>query len=496
MIARLIPILAFLAALPVWSQVEPGATGGGGGVGDDSEIMMTPAPASGDSYPMTIGSEAQSNVISIGLNAGGAYENNVVPAESATPVNDTIFSFYPSIEMSRTTVRQQETFHYSPSFIFYQPTNVLDTIDHGATGSFHYRLSPAAAFEASDSFVRTSDVFDQSYIFSQPIVTGSTQILTPTVISPFANQIANVLNTSLSYQFGRNGMVGGGFSYSTLKYPSPIATPGVYPSNGISPNVFYNRRLTRRQYIGLSYQYNHTVAQAVGTQSITQTQSLLPFYALYFTRNFSASITGGIERIDVSLPPSETSEASKTWSPSVNASIGWRNTRGYLAASYARTVTSGEGLFGAFRSNGEAAVGGFRLGRYWNAGLSVSYSSLTNVTPQLTTFTAGNTIYGLVSLSRSIGEHFAINCNYDQLHESYGSRPTPIFDPYAAPCPISSADRGGDDYAGRVGRAKSKRHRYPADSGNYSAPSSAVSLAIVLRLAGGLGIDLGASASL
>src|ERR1700728_3503390 len=160
MIARLIPILALLAVLPVWSQVEPGATGGGAGPGNDSE-MMTPAPASGDSYPTTIGSEAQSNVISIGLNAGGAYENNVVPAESATPVNDSVFSFYPSFDLSRNAVRHQETLHYSPSFVFYQPTNVLDTIDHGAMGSFRYRLSPAATFEVSDSFVRTSDVFDQ-----------------------------------------------------------------------------------------------------------------------------------------------------------------------------------------------------------------------------------------------------------------------------------------------------------------------------------------------
>ena len=416
MIARIIPVLAFLVALPLFAQVEPGATGGGG-LNNDSE-MMTPAPASGDAYPSTFGSQSAANLISGGLSVGGAYMNNVVPGESAIPVNDATFSIFPSISMSRSTGRKQEMLSYTPSFLFYEPTSSLDTIDHGVTGTFHYLFSPKTAFELNDAFIRTSDVFDQSYTFTQPIITGSTQIQTPTVIAPFAEQMANTLNSSLSYQFGRDGMVGAGFEYSTLSYPSPTASPGLYNSHGVGPEAFYNRRLTRKQYIGFAYQYNRTVAEAVGTQSTTQTHSLLPFYSVYFARSFSMSITGGFERIDVSLPPSA---SSNSWSPSVNASIGWQGVRAYLAASYSRTVTAGEGLFGAFRSNSAGANGGFKLGRFAVVGLSVSYSNLTNVTPLLTTFTGGDTISGHASLSHPIGEHFAISCGYDQLHENYSS---------------------------------------------------------------------------
>ncbi len=222
--------------------------------------------------------------------------------------------------------------------------------------TFQDRLSPAVTLSAQDSFFRSSDVFDQSYLFSTGAITGSSQTPTTTVITPFAEQLTNTANAVINYQFGRNGMVGGGGSYSLVDFPVSTNTSGISNSNESGASAFYNRRLSRRQYMGFSYQYSRTIA-GLDTptiagferqQSETQTHSLLPFYTIYFARAFSFSISAGLQHVDVTLPASLT---YNSWSPSAVVSVGWQSNRATLAANYTHTASSGQGLFGAYNAN-------------------------------------------------------------------------------------------------------------------------------------------------
>ena len=61
--------LMFAAGTPLWSQVEPSGSGGGGGLGDSR--MMTPAPVGGGAYPGTVGSEERSNYLAGGIGFHG-----------------------------------------------------------------------------------------------------------------------------------------------------------------------------------------------------------------------------------------------------------------------------------------------------------------------------------------------------------------------------------------------------------------------------------------
>ena len=110
-----------------------------------------------------------------------------------------------------------------------------------------------------DTFYRSSDVFDQSYLFSTGAITGSTQTPISTVIYPFEEQLSNTANAVISYQFGRDSMVGGGGSYSIVDFPVSTNTSGISNSNVSGASAFYNRRLSRRQYMGFSYQYSRTI---------------------------------------------------------------------------------------------------------------------------------------------------------------------------------------------------------------------------------------------
>ena len=193
MSARVTIALLLLAAKLSWPQVEPSGTGGAANTDDDSQ-MMTPPPVSGEAYPTTVGSEERSNYLSTGIAVIGAYITNAVPgatANSVNPVNDGVFSIFPTFALSQSTPRQQTALSYSPSFVIYEPTTSRDTIDQGAALTYRYRLSQHVTLNVGDSFFRTSDVFDQSSTFSSGTITGSTQTSAPTVIAPFAESMSN-----------------------------------------------------------------------------------------------------------------------------------------------------------------------------------------------------------------------------------------------------------------------------------------------------------------
>jgi hypothetical protein len=419
MFARVTLVFLLLAAKLSWPQVEPGGTGGAA-ITDNDTQMMTPPPVSGEAYPTTVGSEERSNYLSAGVAVSGAYVNNVLPGSTTTPVNDGTFSILPMFMLAQSTPRQQTTLSYSPSFVIYEPTTTLDTIDQGAALTYRYRLSQQVSLSLGDSFYRTSDVFDQSYTFSSGGITGSTQTPAETVIAPYAEQMTNAVHGLVSYQFGRDSMVGAGGSFSTSNYPGPSNSSGLANSNGSGAAAFYNRRLSHSQYLGLEYQYGRTTTSGLNEHSTTETNSLLPFYTRYFSRTVSFSISAGIEHASVLLVQSPTSTTSKSWSPEAGVSMGWQSRRANLAASYARSVTSGWGLVGAYSSNAAGIFAGYKLTRSWSAGLSANYTNSKTVSAQIISYTGGGTILsGQASLSRTFGERFGVGFGYERLHEDF-----------------------------------------------------------------------------
>ncbi len=413
-LSGLLTFAALIVTAPVLAQVEPGATGGA--ATDSDTQMMTPPPASGEAYPTTFGSGARSNYLSLGLSANGGYVNNVFPGSTLPVSNDAMISIAPSITLSRSTGREHLDLGYVPSLLIYEPKSTLNTIDQSAVLTFGYRVSQKASLELDDNFYRISSVFDAPYNFSNGLITGSTQTPTATVIAPFATQLGNTAHGILSYQFGRDGMLGGGGSFSTTEFPNPANSSGLSNSNDIGASAFYNRRLSRSQYIGLEYEFGRVTTDYLKQQGTIDTHLLLPFYTLYLSKTISFSVSAGIEHTDLTLAQSQ---AIQSWSPSVIASMGWQNSRTNLAASYSHTITSGGGLFGAFNSNGGSAAFSWRLTSAWSANLSVTGLTTSDVSPQVIPNEGGTLISGQASLSRAIGEHFNTGFGYERLHEEY-----------------------------------------------------------------------------
>jgi len=412
MLTRICLSLAFVVAMPVWSQVEPSATGPSP---SSEENMQTPPPVSGEAYPTATGSEARSNYLRAGLAVNTAYDDNVLGGNSTTPVGDITYSIMPTIALDQTISRLHQTLTYSPGFTLYQRTSGLNAMNQNATVGFQYRLSPHARISLHDSFVQTSNVFEQPY----GGVSGSTQSPTEAVVAPYADQLSNAASGQLSYQFSRNGMIGGSGTSTMLKYPNPAQASGLSSnSNSRGGSAFYNLRLSSTQYIGVTYQYSRMLASLANAPSETQVHTINSFYTLYLKSTLSLSVSGGPQHFDLVQSPLP---ASGSWTPAVTASMGWQRSHTNFAASYSRTVSGAGGLVGAFQSESANANASWQLARTWTAGSSASYTTQKNVLPAFFSSTqGGHAVSGTVSVQHPISEQFTAGFGYSRIHQSYG----------------------------------------------------------------------------
>lgn len=411
MLLRICLGVVMLGAMPAWSQVEPSATGP---PPTESE-MQTPPPVSNQSYQTATGSEERSNFLSGRLSLQVAYSDNVETGSSGKPVGEMIYTMGSSIALEQTTPRSQRSFMYSPGFTLYEPSGDNNSLSQNTTAKYEYRLSPHARLSLGDSFSQSSNVFEQP----QAGISGSTESPAAGVVAPFAEQLTNGTNGQVSYQFSRNSMIGGGGTYSLVNYPNPAQAVGVANSNSYGGSGFYNRRLSKNQYMGVNYQYSNMASSTAGVSSKTQMYTIYSFYTLYLANSLSLSVSGGPQHFNVS---ESSIPASSAWTPAVNASLGWQRSHTSVAASYSRTVNGAGGLLGAQETTTGNASARWQATRTWTLGASASYSLLKSVTPLSPTASqGGHSISGNVSVERPIGQHLSVEGGYSRLHQSFSN---------------------------------------------------------------------------
>jgi hypothetical protein len=391
----------------------------------DEGRMLTPPPVSGEGYQTTIGSQARSNFLAVGLAFVGSYDDNVLAGSNSTPVADGIYSISPTIALNQTTLRQKLTLQYSPGFTFYQNTSSLNAANQSAAFNFQYRLSQHMTISLNDSFQKSSSAFDQLASLSGGVPSGSTLYPQTEVVAPYANQLSNTANAEISYQFSRNGMIGASGIFTANNYPNSTQASGLSNSSSWGGSAFYNHRLSSKQYMGVTYQYSISQSNPVNAETTSfdiqtdvHTQSILAFYTIYLNPSLSLSFLGGSQYFDAT----QTSSAPVTsWSPSTKASISWHLSHTNFVASYSRTVSGSTGLSGVFNSNNASANASWQMARTWIAGLSAAYTINKNSTPSFASSDqGGHSLSGTFSMQHPMGERLTSEIGYARLHQSYG----------------------------------------------------------------------------
>lgn len=408
-------VFALLTAVPVWGQADNEA--GTAAQADDTQ-MQTPPPVSGAAFPTAVGNEVRSNYLRMGVSVSGGYIDNLYAGETGSPLSETIYSVAPIVSYDRSSSIEHANFTYSPGFIFYQPTSVLNEASQSAAAEYSLRFTPHTTMILSDAFQDTSTAFGSAYAGVGGTVSGSLQSQAPGVVPPFAQMRSNMANGEFTAQLSRTSMFGLSGMDSILQYPNSSETAGLDNSSSRGGSIFYNRRMSGSQYMGVTYQYSDFLTYpAVGT-SQTQTHSVNVFYSFHPTERLSLSVSGGPQYYTFAQTPLP---AQSGWGPAVIASIGWQGDRTSFAANYSREVTGGGGILGVFNTSMAGASARWQATRNWMAAATANYSDYQTLTPlAVTAEQGGHSVSGGVNLHRNLGQQLQLGFEYDRVHETYG----------------------------------------------------------------------------
>jgi len=421
MLRRLLLSILLLLCVNTWAQEDTGTVSSEPTNNVDDLRMSTPPPVSGAAYPTETTSQARSNYLRGGLTFTSTYIDNLLGGSGQKPISDISYSIVPTIALDETTTRLHTVLTYSPGFTFYDRTSSDNQQNQNVGIDFEYRLTPHVSLSARDSLHKTSNIFDQPDLIAAAPVSGSATPSPVNVIAPIADQLSNTGDVELTYQFSRNGMIGASGTFTNLHFLDPAQASGLFDSSSTGGSAFYSHRISKRNYLGATYQYQRILAYPQGGQNETQTQTVSLFYTFYVKSNLSLSFSGGPQHYQVVDPPFPTSSA---WTPSGTVSIGWQARRTSVAASYSRIVTGGGGLLGAYHSNLANVTLRQQLNRNWNAGLNGAYSIYKTVDSFfLFSNPGGHMVSGGASLQRTFGTHINAELGYTRLHQSYGGIP-------------------------------------------------------------------------
>jgi hypothetical protein len=416
MFTRVCLSIALFVSIPAWSQVS---TSEGVGLGITDE-MLTPPPVNGDAYPTAVSSEIRSNYLRGGLVVTTEHTDNVLGGSTANPISDFGYSVYPTLEIDRSSPRLKLTLSYSPGFTLYQHTSSRNQTDQYVFFNTLYRLSPHITATVRDNLRQTSSVLSANPLSGGAISGSPEPPLTP-VIGPVGDQLFNNASVELTDQFSRNAMIGVSGGFTTLHFLDPKEVIGLYDSSASKGSVFYNHRLSRKHYIGATYQYSKTLAYPQHAVSEVQTNIFSFFYTIYLKPTFSLSISGGPQHYIISQSPLP---ALGTWSPFITAGSGWQGRHTSFSATYSRIIFGGGGLVGVFKSDVATTVARWQFARTWSVGLTGTYGNNKDVTPSSFLSTeGGHSLLETISAQHQLGPRLELGFGYTHLHQSYGFIP-------------------------------------------------------------------------
>lgn len=402
--------LCFSAAISAWCQAAPAARGLA--IDTDAEYKMPMPPfVTITPFPILEDTGDMSNVLSGGVGVTPQYNWNLIPDTSGAPIDDMSYSISPQISLDQTSPRLHDRWTYRQGLTIYQQTETRNNADEDALVDFQYRATRHTTLSLTDSFQKSSNVFDQ-----YNTLPGTPISLMGDLPTPLASRLVNSASGGYSYQYSRDAMVGVGGETSLYDIENSVQTTGLYSSNTWGGSGFYSRRLNGTQYVGITDEYMHTSLGPSVAQFKIDTNSVMAYYQGGWSR-YSVFLAGGPERYAVAVAQAP---GASSWTPSITGNLGLQADRVHVAISFSRMVSGGGGLYGAFRRTGVNGSLGAKLSRLVSANASVGYNLQEDLAEiGMTGNSGGHSISGSASISYSLRPNMAAQIGYQRLQVDY-----------------------------------------------------------------------------
>jgi hypothetical protein len=273
MLTRVCLTVALALPISVLAQVTPTANG----PTENESPMSAPPMVSGQALPTSVESAENSNYLAGSVAFEAAYNDNLFPYYVTQAISGMSYSIRPRISFDQSISRFHQTWNYSPGFTIYQPIAARNEFDQNVSMILQYRLSEHATLSGGDSFLKSSNVFNQGDSQLGGSVSGSPSSSPADLLFPFINRLSNTANAQISYQYSANSMIGGGGTVGLFQYPNQTQSSGIYDSTSRGGSAFYNRRIMGTQSIGANYQYVEFLGNPAAGQVEMQLHTLMGF---------------------------------------------------------------------------------------------------------------------------------------------------------------------------------------------------------------------------
>ena len=393
-----------------------------------SEVLAPPMPVARVRAPLTLGSEApRSNFIRGSFGITAAYDDNML-STTTHRVGDASYLFFPTLDFVQTRGRWLWDVNYSPGFTINQRVSERNQAAHDLHLLLGYRLSPHVTLQLHDSFSKSTSLFsDFSGMRPEPPGPQPGPNLSPVI--PITKRTGNTSGVDLTYQFGRDSMIGASGGYYFVDYGAVEATSGqtyrLIDTRSWNADTFYTHRFGGRHWLGVSYMMQRLMFDPGYP---TEVQRALGFYSVLLGSHISFSLWAGPERASSLVAGLQPGLVGPTWhAPQWNGAGGvqwnWQGQRTAFGIGYTRQTSDGGGLAQAVRMNLASAEVRRQLTRRWDASLGAMYARNDALNPPAIQAMRG--LSGTADLRWQMTEQVGLAVRYARYRQEYTLRGVP-----------------------------------------------------------------------
>jgi len=413
-------LLALGAASAAWGQQsssQPDTTAQPPMVEDRAQV---PPVVNGTASSLEFAPETErSNYLRGGISVGADYDDNAL-STTTDPISNVNYSVLPFIALDQTRSRLHWTLGYHAGLIVNQRLTERNQGTHDLDGGLEYRLSPHVTLQLRDSFVISSNFFDQLQDTARTPVAGGISQPNQFVLTPLAQRLSNLGTANLSYQFSADDMVGAsGTFYDSRFRQLPAGATTLFDTSNRSASGFYNHRLTPRNWTGFTYQFQRTTF-APGTGS-AETHTFMLMHTIYLQTNMTLSFFAGPERTQLEL--ASVSAGPAQWSGMGGGSFGWQGQHTSARIDASHRVSDGGGVLTSVRLTSVDGAVRRQILKSSTVGLGVSYGDSDSIVFTGQTPSKLKSAYGSASWEQQLGAAFGFNLGYARGYQK-GTGPT------------------------------------------------------------------------
>jgi len=368
---------------------------------------------------------SRSNLFSASFAVAARFDDNAIV--TATPKrSDIAYSFRPNFSVVQTFRRFDYGLSYSPGIDISEHGFFGDQFTNIFSGHFTWLLSKHSTFSAQQSYILSTDPFQQ--FGSQPFSTtpGPVVAPNPSVFLTNVRRTASLSQAQYSYQPSQHTTLGLSGNYTLSHFGSTSSSSTNATLLGfqtVSGQAYVSHQVTSRNQLGI--QYSGSVLKFQQVNARTTTHSFSVFDEVRLTQNTSLSLYAGPQyalifnqanlNLGFAILEIPIRENSLSWSG--GAIYRMTRRRGAMVLNYSHGVSDGGGLTGAVVLNTGSAHFDWKLSPNWNMRMDLAAAdnqllAVKTGTTELRTYSA------TAGFSRRIYKNISMDLFFERLNQA------------------------------------------------------------------------------